>query len=80
MHQTVVSYREKQKIRKLRKLEELEISKEQHSRNNRELQTMLPIFFKGLCYNLDKEGVPDSKTMRFTFAAMSRTAFICKQT
>jgi len=30
-----------------------------------------------LCYNLDREGVPDSRIIRLTFEATSRTAFIC---
>ena len=31
-------------------------------------------------HNLDKEGVPDSRTIRLTFIATSRTAFICQYT
>lgn len=33
-----------------------------------------------MCHNLDKEGVPDSRTIRLTFIATSRTAFICQYT
>lgn len=35
------------------------------------------ILQKGLRYNLDKEGVPDSRTIRLTLAATSSTAFTC---